>query len=268
MLSNVESKLPILKSIIKKAGAILLSFYDSPTGIEKKLDQTMVSDADKAASTFIVQELRKQFPEIPIVDEEGMSKGYDHKSRYCWIIDPLDGTREFLAHRVDFGILIGLVEDGVPIFGITLRPLINEVTWGIKGRGSYLENADGIKKLAVNDSRDVVVLVSGSRSDPELVEILKKIGAKQIIEKHSAFKLIDVAKGEASLYICSRVNTMHIWDTCAPAIILQEAGGKTTDLYGHTLDYSFKRDDHERGIIASNNLVHRKIVEKVSSIVR
>ncbi len=264
MLSNIEAKLSILKQISREAGKILLSYYDSPTGVETKLDNTLVSDADKASSTFITKELMKHFPKIPIVDEEGISKGYDNNSKYCWIIDPLDGTKEFLAQRQDFGILIGLVENGIPVLGITFRPLANELDWAIKDKGAFIEDAQGTRKISILDSNEITVLVSGSRSDQELEDILRILSPKKITEKHSAFKIIDVAKGQASLYICSRKNTMHIWDTCAPSIILQEAGGKTTDLYGKPLDYSFKSDNHEKGIVCSNNYIHQNVINKIS----
>ena len=255
--------LPELKQIIREAGQIVLNLYDSPTGIEKKSDGTLVSDADKNSSEFIKEQLQKYFPSHAILDEESSDTGNRFTNDYCWIIDPLDGTREFLKRSEDFGIIIGLTYKHKPILGLAYKPVTDELFWAIQGEGAYKETKDAVEQLHVKETDDIELLISNSRSSPELEKIIQDVTPTAIIRKGGSLKTIDIATGNGTVFLCPITSTMHLWDFCGPQIILEEAGGRMTNLYGELIDYSAKETGNKKGIICSNRQIHQALLEEI-----
>ena len=263
-----DSELDFAKDLALKAGAILIENYNNPTGIITKPDGTLVSDVDKKVAQFIVTALVKRFPKYAVLDEENSLRQTKKQTEGMWIIDPLDGTKHYLAKGRDFGVLIGLVKAGKPVLGVAYRPIIDELAYAAQGQGAFMQTSGKTTKLEVSLSEHLSLLVSDSRQDSELTALLNSLQPSEIRKMHSAFKVVEVAKGTATAYICSRINTMHVWDICAPSIILEEAGGKVTDLYGKPIDYSLKETAKCRnGIIASNQLFHNSIIKAIVPII-
>ncbi|MAH49320.1 hypothetical protein CMI37_26070 [Candidatus Pacearchaeota archaeon] len=258
-----DEDLQFLKSVIRRGGQILLENYENPSGIERKSDGSLVSEVDKKSARFITKSLVKRFPNFAIIDEE-IGNDTSLEKEYCWVIDPLDNTRGYLAKENTFSILICLLRRNVPIFGISYRPLLDELVYSIKGKGTYLEDSSGIRKLHASDSQNLDVLISKSRSSEELEKLIKKIAPKKIRKMGGSTKIIELAKGTASVFVSPKVNVMHTWDLCATSLILEEAGGIITDIGGNPLE--FKRDHHVHhlGILAaSNKLLHQTILKKI-----
>ncbi len=262
---NLAEELRFVKDRIRKAGDILLEHYDNPTGIGVKDDDSPVSDADKKVSTFLSCELKESFPEHAILDEESEEDGQRFSREYCWFIDPLDGTRSYLKKRGDFGILIGLAKNFQPVLGVTYKPQTNELVYAVRGHGAYIES-DGIKrKIRVDTSPETKLLVSDARTSEELEEMIKRINPTSKDYIGGSLKTVEVALGNATLFLCPTTSVMHLWDLCAPGIILEEAGGRITDVYGGKFDYSMRQTANRNGIVASNGIIHYDVLQIIQT---
>ena len=257
-------EISLLKQIINDAGKILLNGYKKDLEFQVKADKSLVSDIDRASSTFIYSSLKKHFPNYSLIDEERKNSWVELTNEYCWIVDPLDATREYLEGKDTFSILIGLLKNKKPLFGISYRPAIDEITFALKDKGAYIENANGIKKLESNCSSDLSVLISSTANYDTLEPIIKKISPTKIIKMGGSTKIIEVAKGTANLFICPKNRGMHIWDICAPQIILEESGGKLTNIEGNNIHYQGEDFSNLDGILATNKKVHSLVSAKLS----
>lgn len=258
---DLTRELVCAKNAAIEAGKILLAHYNNPSGIERKDDQSLVSDADKASSKQIQELLVRDFPDYDYIDEERTIQ--ERKNPYCWVVDPLDGTREYLEKKPDFGILIGLMKEDVPVAGVAYRPLTGEMMYASYGRGAYREQGGQKEKISVSLSKEISALISTSRHNLELDSLLSAIKPHLISKMGSAFKLAEIAAGRATLYLAPKQNTMHLWDICAFNIILQEAGGIITDLEGFSLDFSNPHVAFEKGIVAAPITLHTTIIDNI-----
>ena len=212
-------------------------------------------------SQVLRKELSRQFPDYGILDEETDSDERDKE--YCWIVDPLDGTISYIRGDDSYGLLIGLIKNFEPILGVAYKPRAKELCYAIKGCGSYIETPEETKRLQVSQSKKLDILISGHRKNKELEDLIKKINPSEINsikQMYSSFKIIEIAKNNANLFLCPPSITLNVWDLCAPSVILYEAGGKITDIYGKPPDYNGSCIN-KNGVIASNKRIHDKIVE-------
>lgn len=253
--------------IMKDAGKILLENYENPKGIMRKPDKSFVTDVDKQVSELIVSSLGKQFPEYGFLDEEHGSKNIERRN--IWISDPLDGTLEYIEKTGDFGIIIGLVNDRRPVLGATYKPQKDELAYAAKGYGAYMIQNGLTSKLRVSDSADIHALVSRARRNEELEKMLGKIMPDSLEYMGGSLKTVEVAKGNATLFLCPRASTMSTWDLIPPTVILEEAGGRITDLYGRKIIMETLEDNkNHNGVVATNGLVHEKVLKNVSSVLK
>ena len=264
-MSSLKTELEVALDLAKIAGDILLKNRNNPLEIRTKKDNSIVCDADKESSNFLSEELSKRFPDYGILDEENI-KNNTLTDGYCWIIDPLDGTIEYVNNGDNFGVLIGLMKNFIPILGVAYRPKMGEIIYGIINEGAYIINSEGKRKLNVSNSNSIDVLISSYRKCRELTDLLKLINPDSVRSMPSSFKTIDVAKGSATLFLCPASITMNLWDICAPDIILHEAGGKLSNLYGEPIDYS-GNIVNLKGIVASNGVIHNEILRKISNYI-
>lgn len=258
-----QTVIQAIKPFIREAGALLLKYRTAPSGIQRKTDHTLVSDTDKESSALLKKRLSATFPEAALIDEESDNSSIK-KSQYTFVIDPLDGTREYLAGQPNFSIMIGLMKDNVPVLGISYRPLLDEISYAYTGGGAYTEQAGRqARRTVVSSSQELQLMVSQSRTDTSFEELLKKLSPISIQKMGGSCKILEVAHGTATAFICPPRQTMHVWDLCAFSVILQEAGGTITDFSGKSLDFSLKNLAHDAGVIASNGLVHEKILSAI-----
>jgi 3'-phosphoadenosine 5'-phosphosulfate (PAPS) 3'-phosphatase len=261
-LENLEKEIEIGLKTIKKAGDILLNGRKNNLIIKLKSDNSLVTDIDKESSDFIYSELKKNFPDYGIVDEERIysNDSIDERigKKYFWVVDPLDGTIDYVNRGKNYGVMIGLVKDNEPILGLIYRPEKNELIYASKNGGIF-------PNYCVNSSRKKWVLVSYHRNDPILDELLKIIKPGNIKKMSTSFKILEIAKGNYELFISTPKNKWNIWDLCAQDVILNEAGGKITDIYGGKIQY---RSDIvlKNGIIASNGINHDLYVNAFKKI--
>lgn len=258
---ELGKELDFVKCLIRDAGTMLVEKRRKISGIKKKIDNSLVCNVDKEVSSYLTKELQANFQGYGLLDEENPNDTR-HLHRRSWVVDPLDGTIEYIKGGENFGVMIGLMEDYRPILGVVYRPLRNELIYAVKNQGAFTNDGSII---SVSPSSKVDLLVSKSRKNPELDEIIQEIQPSQVKEMPSSFKTIEVAKGTGTLFVCPTSATMNLWDLCAPSIILEEAGGRMTDLFGNVHNYAGSTVN-SFGVIASNEIVHDEIVRRISKL--
>lgn len=228
---DLDKLLAVAKVASLAAGEEILKIYESGDfSIEAKSDDSPLTLADKAAHNKIVSYLEKT--EIPILSEEGRDISYAERSNweYFWMVDPLDGTKEFIKKNGEFTVNIALIHKGEPILGVVYPPVLDELYWAMKGNGSYKKLGDHIERLTVSnrkmDEVNLKVVASRSHMSPETEAYLEKLSEPEIVSKGSSLKFLLVASGEADIY--PRFGPTMEWDTAAAHIIVSEAGGSVT----------------------------------------
>ncbi len=224
---DFKNLLEIAKIAAQKASVEILRIYESGDfSIEAKSDQSPLTLADKASHLAIVKELEQT--EIPILSEEGNSIPYEDRNKwdYFWMIDPLDGTKEFIKKNGEFTVNIALIHKNRAILGVVFTPVLNDLFWAIKGGGAF-KNGKRICSNHFNHSdKGLKVVASRSHLNEETQAYLDELNEPQTLSKGSSLKLLMIAEGVADLY--PRYAPTMEWDTAAAQIIVEEAGGSVT----------------------------------------
>jgi len=227
-------------ALARRAGEAILEVYRSDFAVEHKADRSPLTEADLAAHTVIAEGLKALAPGLPVLSEERLAPPYSVRSQWrrYWLVDPLDGTREFVKRNGEFTVNIALIEDGDPVLGVVFAPVLDEMAHAVRGGGAELERAGDRAPLQVAPRNNPPLRVMGSRShgDGRLVGFLDRIGAHELFALGSSLKFCRLAEGGADLYL--RYGPTSEWDTAAGQCVLEEAGGAVTDLAGKTLRYN------------------------------
>jgi len=224
--------------LAREAGAAIMQVYEGEKPLEatQKLDDSPVTAADIAAHTIILQGLQTLTPEIPVLSEEDPQNWETRQSweRY-WLVDPLDGTKEFLKRNGEFTVNIALIEKGKAVLGVVYAPVLNVMYSAAEGKAWKEEN--GVRNpIQVRDARPPLVVISRSHGDDELKEYLHQLGEHQTTSIGSSLKFCLVAEGQAQLY--PRFGPTNIWDTAAGHAVAAAAGAHVHDWQGKPLDYT------------------------------
>jgi 3'(2'), 5'-bisphosphate nucleotidase len=229
-----------------RAGAAILKVYESGDfKLAHKDDQTPVTQADMAAHQAIVEGLTALTPDWPVLSEESAGVDYDERAQWSryWLVDPLDGTREFLSHNGEFTVNIALIDGHEPVLGVVYAPARQLLYYGIPGTGAFRAHADEpAAAIVVQRHAPTPLRVVGSRSHRgnSLDALLAQLGEHQVIDVGSSLKLCMVAEGSADLY--PRLGTTSEWDTAAAHAIVLAAGGYVTTTDGQPLTYNYSPD--------------------------
>jgi 3'(2'), 5'-bisphosphate nucleotidase len=229
--------------IARVAGRAILQVYDSDFAVEHKQDKSPLTAADLAAHRAIVDGLRLITPTIPILSEEAaVQAAWDVRrswSRY-WLVDPLDGTREFVKRNGEFTVNIALIEAQRPVLGVVFAPVLDEMFWAWRGGNAFASVAQAEKTPLRTRARGPLLIVAGSRShaDPRTLAALDKLGPHELKPLGSSLKFCRAAQAQADLYI--RYGLTSEWDTAAGQCVLEQAGGGVTDMSGAPLRYNTK----------------------------
>ncbi|MDX3774782.1 3'(2'),5'-bisphosphate nucleotidase CysQ [Chromatiaceae bacterium AAb-1] len=226
--------LPSVITIAAQAGQAILAIYQQDSSafdITGKADDSPLTAADLAAHRLIVAELARLTPQLPVLSEEAADISWEirqHWQRY-WLVDPLDGTREFIKRNGEFTVNIALIEHGEPLLGVIHVPVSGKTYYATKGGGSFLLCNGKPQQLHTKAVGDVVRVV-GSRShpSPQLAEYLTQFTQYEMIPVGSSLKFCLIAEGKADVY--PRFNPTMQWDTAAGHIIAEEAGASVTFL--------------------------------------
>lgn len=222
--------------ITRLAGAEILKIYESEDfGIEQKADDSPLTKADKAANAVIEAGLQSLAFQAPIISEEGEDLPYADRKNYhqFWLVDPLDGTKEFIKRNGDFTVNIALIEAGRPILGAVYVPVTDELFYAAKGAGAYevLPEADAPKRIfaAAFTMQDINLKIVASRShlNQATQDFMARFDQPEVIQRGSSLKIMELARGSAHVY--PRLGPTMEWDTGAAHAILLEAGGKLID---------------------------------------
>jgi 3'(2'), 5'-bisphosphate nucleotidase len=238
---QIHAHIPQLIDIAHEAGNIAMSFYngEEPLTIQHKEDHSPVTSGDLAAHTYLEKQLLALFPDIPVVSEESYKNGQEKTltSPLFWLLDPIDGTRQYINKSGDFTINVALIKDSYPIFGVIYAPLTEEMYYGLSGHGCYKEDSSGkITQLHTYPMpENFTRLVSKLPSEQVLHSFQIKWPKAQYLALSSSLKLCYLAEGKGNLYI--RKNHTKEWDTAAGQCILEAAGGCMYTFEGKRLSY-------------------------------
>ena len=265
----LERELETAVALARKAGKRILEFYALEIIAEEKLgaDNLIepVTIADRTASKIIVEGISKAFPVDAILSEEETDDAENRlMGKRVWMIDPIDGTWGFIKKDGDFGVQIGLTENGEVTLGVVFLPVHDQLFFAVKNEGTFLiENDDKPKRLRVSGKTNFTQMnLASSRNhrSPRMHRIIKDFGIRREIQRGSVgLKVGLIAEQICDLYIHLSPRT-KFWDTCAPQIILEEAGGQMTDVFGALLRYDLRDVQNHNGVLASNGAAHEKAV--------
>jgi 3'(2'), 5'-bisphosphate nucleotidase len=219
-------------SIAEQAGQAILAIYQQDTAafnITGKADDSPLTAADLAAHTLIVAALSKLTPALPILSEEAADISWDIRKNWqrYWLVDPLDGTKEFIKRNGEFTVNIALIEHGEPVLGVIHAPVLQKTYYAAKGEGAFVKSAEGVSQANVSKPGEVVRVV-GSRShpSPDLAGYLAQFPRHEMVAVGSSLKFCLVAEGAADVY--PRFGPTMQWDTGAGHIIALEAGARVS----------------------------------------
>ncbi len=234
-----------IQSLIRtaqEAGDAILDIYRKDFEIYEKQDASPLTEADLASHRIIVDALRQLTPDIPILSEEDADIPFSERSRWSryWLIDPLDGTREFIKKNDEFTVNIALVEHHRARIGVVHVPATGVTFFGEAGKGAYRIREGATEQIHATQPARTPLRVAGSRSHAgnSLQTFLEKIGEHEIVSMGSSLKLCLVAEGKADIY--PRLGPTSEWDTAAAQAVVEAAGGMVTDTSGSPLRYNTK----------------------------
>ena len=242
-MDTFQSHLDAVRNLATMAGEKILEVYQTEFAVNQKQDQTPVTQADIAANEIILTGLKVLTPDIPVISEEENLAPFDQRKNWqrYWLVDPLDGTREFIQKNGEFTVNIALIENNQPVLGVVYAPVLQEMYYAVKGQGSFKTTAHSeTEKIHVDKRCAKTVRVAGSQSftSNEFINFVRNISECTVINLGSALKSCLVAEGGADIY--PRFGLTSEWDTAATQIILEEAGGYLVDLNLHPLRYNTK----------------------------
>ncbi len=224
--------------LVGAAAREILAVRDAGFDVARKPDATPVTLADMRAEAVIVRGLRAATV-IPVIAEEEVAAGrVTAAAREYWLVDPLDGTREFAAGRGEFAVNIGLIRDGAPVLGAVAAPAAGEIYYGIVGVGAWKRVGDEVRPIAARPvpARGLTVMASRHYADdPALAGLLKSYEIGSLTNIGSALKFLRVAEGLADFY--PRLGRTMEWDTAAPQAVVEAAGGSVVTADGAALRY-------------------------------
>ena len=268
-----ERELRVALELAREAGAAILDFYEGPLDVQQKSsadDLEPVTQADRIANELIVSRLAQEFPNDGILAEESIDTEHRLEKSRAWMVDPLDGTNGFIDGNGDFAVQIGLAEDGDCVVGVVYQPLTGVLYRAVRGQGTWIERPDCEPERAqVSDQRDVTKMrlaASRSHRSSRMNKVVNILGVKEEVRRGSVgIKVGLIVERQCDLYVHLSPRTKQ-WDTCAPQLILTEAGGQMTDLFGHPLHYNVLEVQNRNGLVASNGAAHGQLIETLAPL--
>ena len=265
-ISNKIPELDIAIKAVQEASNAILEIYQKGYNTFTKTDDSPVTDADLKSNKIIKEIL--SITKHSILSEEDIDDQNRLSKDTIWIIDPLDGTSDFIDKTGEFTVMIALVQNKKPILGVISWPTEKTLFVAQKNCGAFRYSNDKWDKISVTKIDEMSKCRTvGSRhhlSDKEK-EFIEKIGIEDFTSIGSSLKVGKISSGQAEAYITT-TNKMKEWDTAASYCIILEAGGKMTDMLGNDLKYNNKNVHHQNGILVTNGLIHEKILQEFKKL--
>ncbi|HEY0712940.1 MAG TPA: 3'(2'),5'-bisphosphate nucleotidase CysQ [Polyangia bacterium] len=268
----LAAELAIARSAALEAAALVAKFRGSTTlSVEHKTGDEPVTEADRLASELILRRLEKAFPTDAILSEEAPDDGRRLSHSRVWMVDPIDGTRDFINGDDGFCVMIGLCIDGRPRLGVLAMPANGDLYEAVVGVGGWKVSADGTRtplKTSTLTGPPGIRLVASKSHRTKDVDGFRK--AMQITDEVNVgsigVKVAMVASDQRDLYVYPGSRT-KIWDSCAPEAVILAAGGRITDVRGNALSYTEPGLVNRGGLVASNGPLHDRVLETLATLV-
>jgi 3'(2'), 5'-bisphosphate nucleotidase len=259
-------ELDVALQAVTEAGNAILEIYGGKYETSIKQDDSPITEADLKSNEVIKKILSKT--DHQILSEEDKDDQSRLLQEMIWIVDPLDGTSDFIDKTGEFTVMIALVKNKKPILGIIGWPTEKTIFAAQEGKGAFRYSDNEWRKISVTKVSELPKCRAvGSRhhlSDKEKM-FIEKLGIKNFTSIGSSLKVGKISSGEAEAYITT-TNKMKEWDSAASYCIISEAGGKMTDMLGNDITYNNKIVNHQNGILVTNNLIHNKILEEFKKL--
>jgi 3'(2'), 5'-bisphosphate nucleotidase len=265
--------------LARRAGEAALAYYGKPMRVEHKEEfDEPVTQADRAVNELIVRALREQFPEDGVLAEESVDTDRRIGRERVWMIDPIDGTKGFIAGTGDFCVQIGLAVGGRAALGILYAPATDVLYWAAPGHGAWVvrptSEADRslkAERLGVTGETELSrmrLAESRSHRGPRMESVVGALGVRAEVRSHSVgIKVGLLVERQADLYIHLSPKTKQ-WDTCAPEAVLAEAGGRMTDVFGGPMLYNTPDVLNRNGLVASNGAAHEEVIARLGPLLK
>jgi 3'(2'), 5'-bisphosphate nucleotidase len=243
LVTNLEHVLDQLVDISRRAGLAILEWYDGDMGITQKADDSPLTRADLASHELINAELTRLWPEIPVLSEESTDIPWETRRTWqqYWLVDPLDGTKEFINRNGEFTVNIALIQNHEPVLGVVHVPVTDISYFGARQMGAWRQQGAAAKMVIATRqpvATPAVIVGSRSHANPELADQLEKLGPHELISMGSSLKFCRVAEGLADFY--PRLGPTCEWDTAAAQAVVEAAGGQVVKIDGSPLEYNSK----------------------------
>jgi 3'-phosphoadenosine 5'-phosphosulfate (PAPS) 3'-phosphatase len=270
-VAGFERELVVAEEAARKAGDVLLRRYRDPAGpsFETKPDGSPVSQADLEANAVIEATLRQAFPGDAWLSEESADDLARLGASRVWIVDPLDGTRGFLGRTDDFGVHVALAVEGAPTVGVVFHPVQAALYRAVAGQGAFRVGGDGVTRIRTSSSArlaDFRIGISRTNAPPALLQWLEREGlAARAVRWGASGKYTSLAQGDLEAVVTVTFGEKE-WDSCAPELIVREAGGEVTDGQGGRLTYNQRQVDRPRGVVSSNGACHPELLARLAGL--
>lgn len=253
-MTPVSSYFPALLKLADLASQKVMAIYQTDFEVDHKADESPVTSADLASHHIIVNGLAELAGDIPVLSEESANAPWDERKGWhrFWLVDPIDGTKDFVSRTGEFTVNIALIENGVPILGVVTAPALGEAFWGVLGEGAWKRDSRGqIHPIQVAVPPDQKrVMASKSHLNEDTRKFIEALGSHRLMQAGSSLKFCRIAEGAADIY--PRLGPTSEWDTGAAQAVLAAAGGKVCQLDGSPLLYG-KQDVLNPHFVASGD---------------
>lgn len=270
MPKDFSREMQVARSVVLEAATLVARFGGRPLEVQHKAGGEPVSKADLESSALVVNRLRQAFPNDAILSEELPDDGARLHNPRAWMIDPIDGTRDFLRGEPGYVVMVGFCFEGRPAAGAVAQPTTGTLWLGATGAGAWKESPNGDREaLAVSTVTEpkAIRLVSSKSHRSEYYQRLRSsLGITDELALGSVgLKVSLIAEGSRDLYVYPGSQT-KIWDSCAPEAILTAAGGTLTDSAGGLLSYTEARLQNLHGMVASNGHIHQQALDAIARL--
>lgn len=268
-VTDLTTELQFAMKLAREAATIVNTFYVGSSEVRYKSDDEPVTEADRSANHHIVTQVKAMFPDDGILSEESKDDLSRLDKKRVWIIDPLDGTKEFIARNGEFSIMIGLAIEGEAVLGVVMQPEAGLLYAGARGLGAHLHEPHERVPLSVGDTDKInrMVLVSSRSHRQQIVDRIRsalRITSERV-SGSVGLKIGLISRKLADLYVHPSPGCKE-WDLCAPYALLTAAGGQMTDCWGNPIRFNKRDVRAHNGLVASNGHAHFQIVETVAEI--
>jgi len=262
----MQRELEVATRIAREAGQLILRYHGTDVVVDRKAGTEPVTRADREASELILAGLAEAFPDDILISEEAPDDPRRAGGGRVWFVDPIDGTNDFIKGRPGFAVMIGLCVAGRPSVGAVYQPMGDRMYRAVSGYGSWLNEAGATRRLQVSrvsELAQIRLVASASHRSAQIDDVKGALGISDETNIGSVgLKLGLIARAEVDLYV-NPSSKSKLWDTCAPEVLLREAGGKVTDLWGEPLVYHTPELRNLRGLLATNAILHDAVLARL-----